>query len=388
MTKKLLLAAACLLAGLSAAGQSRPIPEGTTVSETALFEREYPRVDAQRRGYFRIYAPKAQEVYLNLQGRHEMSRDPDGWWYCTTQPLVVGPHFYHFVVDGMDVTDVHTDTYCGSYGRSSMIEIPEGPEGDYYRPHEVPHGQIRSVVYWSDFEQRYRRCMVYTPAEYETSPDKRYPVLYLQHGMCEDETGWGKQGKANHILDNMIAAGACKPMIVVMDSGNCGIMFRPKPGEDPAAARAAFGATFPKILIQDIIPFIDKEFRTLSDRDHRAMAGLSWGGHQTFETVLRNLDKFSYLGSFSGAVFLGPDAKVGEIYDGVFADPDSFNRQVHAFFMGMGTEENMGSERVAKMLNDAGIRCSYYPSPGTAHEWLTWRRCLHEFLPMLFVSEP
>ena len=234
MKRILILAAACALLPLAAAAQSRPIPAGTTVSETALFEREYPRVDAQRRGYFCIYAPKAQEVYLDLQGRHDMEKDADGWWYCTTKPLVVGPHFYHFMVDGMQVTDINTDTYCGSYGRSSMIEIPEGPEGDYYRPHEVPHGQIRSVVYWSSYEKQYRRCMVYTPAEYESKPRKRYPVLYLQHGMCEDETGWGKQGKANHILDNMIAAGQCKPMIVVMDSGNCGIMFRAKPGQDPA----------------------------------------------------------------------------------------------------------------------------------------------------------
>ena len=384
MRKILPLLAACVLLPLAARAQSRPIPAGTTVSETALFEREYPRVDAQRRGYFCIYAPKAQEVYLDLQGRHPMEKDADGWWYCTTKPLVVGPHFYQFMVDGVQVTDINTETYCGSYGRSSMIEIPEGPEGDYYRPHEVPHGQIRSVVYWSSYENRYRRCMVYTPAEYEKKPRKRYPVLYLQHGMCEDETGWGKQGKANHILDNMIAAGACKPMIVVMDSGNCGISFRPKPGQDPNKARDAFGATFPIILVQDIIPFIDKEFRTLSDRDPRAMAGLSWGGHQTFETTLRHLDKFSHIGSFSGAIFLGPDAKVEEIYDGVFADPAAFNKQVHAFFMGMGTEEGFGSDRIAKMLNDAGIKCTYYPSPGTAHEWLTWRRCLHEFLPMLF----
>ena len=382
MKRTLILAAAALLACTLASAQQRPIPENTTVSETALFMREYPRVDAEHRGYFRIYAPKATQVSLNLQGKYAMEKDSDGWWYCTTTPLVVGPHFYNFVVDGMTVTDINTETYAGSYGRSSVIEIPEGPEGDYYRPHDVPHGQIRSVIYWSSYENRYRRCMVYTPAGYDSNR-KKYPVLYLQHGMCEDETGWGKQGKVNNILDNMIASGECKPMIVVMDHGNCGINF----SELKGMSRDAFGATFPDILIQDIIPFIDKEFRTLSDRDHRAMAGLSWGGHQTFETTLRHLDKFSYIGSFSGAIFLGPDSKVEEIYDGVFADAASFNRKVHYMFMGMGTQEGFGSDRIVKMLNDYGINCTYYPSPGTAHEWLTWRRCLHEFLPHLFQSK-
>ncbi|MBQ5640019.1 MAG: esterase [Bacteroidales bacterium] len=383
--KRFLITALCLGLTLAAFGQSRPIPEGTTISETALFEREYPRVDSERRGYFRVHAPQAQEVYLDLQGKHKMEKDADGWWYCITKPLVVGPHFYNFVIDGVTVTDINTDTYCGSYGRSSMIEIPEGPEGDYYRPQpNVPRGDVRSVVYWSEFEKKFRRCMVYTPAEYDQNPRKRYPVLYLQHGMCEDETGWSKQGKANHIMDNLIAQGKCEPMIIVMDSGNCGIHFRPKKGEDANAARAAFGATFPKILIQDIIPFIDKTFRTKADREHRAMAGLSWGGHQTFETTLRNLDKFSYIGSFSGAIFLGPGAKVSEIYDGVFADPKEFNKKVHYLFMGMGTEENMGSKRISQMLNDEGINCTYYESQGTAHEWLTWRRCLAEFVPHLF----
>ena len=381
------LAAALVISGTAASAQERPIPEGTTVSETALFEREYPRVDAERRGYFCVYAPKATEVYLNLQGKYDMEKDADGWWYCTTTPLVVGPHFYNFVIDGVTVTDINTETYGGSYGRSSVIEIPEGPEGDYYRPHDVPHGQVRSVIYWSSYEQRYRRCMVYTPAEYEGNIDKRYPVLYLQHGMCEDETGWSKQGKANNILDNLIAEGKCKPMIIVMDNGNCGINFRPKKGQDPNEARAAFGASFTPILLQDIIPFIDKEFRTLADREHRAMAGLSWGGHQTFEITLRNLDKFSYIGSFSGAIFLGPNDKVGDIYDGVFADPASFNKQVHALFMGQGTQEGFGADRICKMLREGGINCTYFPSEGTAHEWLTWRRCLHEFAQMLFIQD-
>ena len=359
------------------------LPDGTFVSETALFQREYPRVDKQCQAYFKLYAPQAQKVEINCCGVFAMEKAEDGWWYGHTTPLPVGFHFYHFLIDGSIAADTESHTYCGSFGRSSAVEIPEGKEGDYYRPQEVPHGQIRSVVYYSSYEKQYRRCFVYTPAEYETASQKRYPVLYLQHGMCEDETGWPNQGKANFILDNLIASGECKPMLVVMDSGNCGIYFKAPKGEDIEKARAAFGATFTPILLKDIIPTIDKEFRTLSDRENRAMAGLSWGGHQTFQTVLPNLDKFAYLGTFSGALFL-KDSDIDKIHNGVFKDSQAFNKQVHAFFLGVGSEENFGTKALSESFTRHGIQNTFYESPGTAHEWLTWRRCLKEFLPLLF----
>lgn len=381
MKKILMFSVACLL---SLAGSAQlATPKHTAVSETALFEREYPRVDKQNQAYFRLYAPQAQEVKVNCCGKFAMEKTADGWWYATTPPLPVGFHFYHFIIDGAIASDTESHTYCGSFGRSSAIEIPEGEEGNYYRPQQVPHGQMRSVVYYSTFEKKYRRCFVYTPAEYETSHEKRYPVLYLQHGMCEDETGWPNQGKANFILDNLIADGKCKPMIVVMDSGNCGIPFKPKPGEDPQKAREAFGATFTPILLQDIIPTIDREFRTLTDREHRAMAGLSWGGHQTFHTVLPHLDKFAYIGSFSGAIFL-KEADIAKVYNGVFADSKRFNEKVHILFIGIGSEENFGAKQLSDALSRHGIKNTFYESQGTAHEWLTWRRCLKEFLPLLF----
>ena len=360
-----------------------PLPEGTFVSETALFEREYPRVDTANRVWFRLYAPKAQDVKVNCCGFTNMEREKTGWWYGHTEPLAPGFHFYHFVVDGITVNDTQSLTYCGSFGRSSAVEVPEGPEGDYYRPAEVSHGQIRSVVYHSKQENGYRRCHVYTPAEYETNHSKHYPVLYLQHGMCEDETGWPVQGKVNFILDNLIAAGQCKPMIVVMDNGNCGIPFKAPKGTDVNEARAKFGATFPPILLNEVIPMIDKEFRTLPDRRHRAMAGLSWGGHQTFETVMPNLDKFSYVGSFSGALFF-TDEQLDKVYNGVFADAARFNSHILGFFLGIGSEENFGKRQLSESLTRRGIKHTFFLSEGTAHEWLTWRRCLREFLPMLF----
>ena len=220
---------------------------------------------------------------------------------------------------------------------------------------------------------------VFLPEE-KVPLSKRYPVLYLQHGMGEDERGWSQQGKMANILDNQIASGKCVPMLVVMDYGNCGYIHGTKPGE----TREEFGASFTPILLNDIIPYIDSTFRTLTDRDNRAMAGLSWGGHQTFNTTLANLDKFAYIGAFSGAIFLPPQADIRLMYDGVFADADKFNSQVHTLFLGMGSEENMGSRQLSEKLKAAGINNVYYESPGTHHEWLTWRRCLNEFLPLIF----
>ena len=182
-----------------------------------------------------------------------------------------------------------------------------------------------------------------------------------------------------NILDNQIASGKCAPMIVVMDYGNCGYIHGARPGE----SRDEFGASFTPIMLDELIPFVDSTFRTLSDRDHRAMAGLSWGGHETLEITLRNLDKFSHIGSFSGALFFDP-AKIDSIYDGVFADSKAFNDRVDTLFLGMGTEENFGSDKISAALKRAGINHTYYESPGTHHEWLTWRRCLNEFLPLIF----
>lgn len=390
MKRQILMAMTAMLAASAAVfGQtpafkpSADIPAGTKVAENALYLREWPRVDNHQRAYFKVYAPDATKVQVDCRKVYDMVKGENGNWYGHTDSLALGLHFYNFIIDGATVTDINTDTYGGSYGKSSAIEIPEGPEGDYYRPHEVPHGQVRSFVYYSAYEKQYRRANVYTPAEYETSPDKHYPVLYLQHGMCEDETGWPSEGKANFILDNMIAAGECQPMIVVMDKGNCSINFMTLVQEHPEYTREEFGASFTPVLLQDIIPAIDKNFRTIPDKWHRAMAGLSWGGHQTFETVLRHTDTFAYMGSFSGALFI-PENQLDKVYDGVFADPKAFNKQIKGFFIGIGSEEGQGAHQLSDALNAKGVKNVYYESPGTAHEWLTWRRCLHQFLPMLW----
>lgn len=370
------------------------IVDGKELSETFTLEmpkpavtnvrgNNYPQVDDEGRASFRVRAPQAREVLVDICGKkYPMTRGFGGEWSVTTDPLVEGFHYYFIVVDGASVADPMSESFYGCGVMASGIEIPESPDDAAYYTFDpaVPHGQVRECHYWSETEQAMRRCFVYTPAEYETRKNARYPVLYLQHGMGEDERGWHQQGLMANILDNQIASGKCKPMIVVMDYGNCGYIFGSRRGE----SRDEFGASFGPILLDEIIPYIESTFRVKKGSDNRAMAGLSWGGKQTFDIALTNLGMFSYVGAFSGAIFLPPQTDWSTLYDGAFADPEAFSEKVKVLFMGMGSEENFGADRMAASLNERGIDAVYYESPGTAHEWLTWRRCLNEFLPMLF----
>ena len=350
----------------------------TQLAPTTIKGNKFPRIDNQRRAYFQLEAPQAQRVQIDISGKkYDMVRDDKGWWNGHTDPLVVGFHYYYLIVDGVPITDPASDIFYGTCQFASGIEIPEGPEGDYYRPQmNTPKGQIRSFQYYSNANQEWRRAMVYTPAGYDQNITQRYPVLYLQHGMCEDETGWAKQGYTQNIMDNLISQGQAVPMIIVMDSGDIETGYALN-----ELGRDKYGNTFYDVLIKDLIPAIDSNFRTLTDRDHRAMAGLSWGGHQTFDVVLNHMDLFSYMGGFSGAI---RNLDIKESYGGIFSRPDEFNKKIHYLFLGCGTEENMGTAALVKKLRDAGIKVDEFISQGTAHEWLTWRRCLKEFVPHLF----
>lgn len=362
---------------LCAAGQA----EGSGAT-TNIAQNSYPCVDGQSRATFRISAPEAKDVKVDICGRRfDMKRDDKGMWSVTTDPLVEGFHYYSLIIDGVAVNDPASETFFGCGKQMSGIEIPEEKNvASYYSfDRNAAHGQVRECRYYSDVEKRERRCYVYTPAEYESGTDTRYPVLYLQHGMGEDERGWHQQGRMAYILDNAIASGRAVPMVVVMDNGNCDYIFGAKPGE----TRDEFGASFGPVLLNDLIPYVEKTFRVKTDRENRAMAGLSWGGKETFDITLRNLDKFAHIGSFSGALF-GVQGDLMNAYEGVFKDADGFNSKVRTLFLGMGSEENFGSDAISKTLSDAGIHNVYYESPGTHHEWLTWRRCLNEFLPLVF----
>ncbi len=365
------------------AAQMLDLLRGVKKAETTIDGQDFPKVDNEGRAYFRINAPHAWRMQVDICGKkYDMNRDKDGVWSVTTDPLVKGFHYYFILVDGLSVIDPNTKTYFGCSRMAGGIEIPEGKEGDYYRPQAgIAKGQVRSCQYYAASMGEWRHAMIYTPAEYEKNTKKKYPVLYLQHGMGEDETGWSSQGYMQNIMDNLIASGKAKPMIVVMESGDVRAGFHPRKGYDVEAERSVYGASFQKVLFNDLIPWVQSTFRCYTDREHRAMAGLSWGGKQTFDATLSHLDMFSYIGTFSGALF---GVNLNTCYNGVFKDAKRFNNQVHYLFLGIGSEENFGAQKMHEDLQKMGINSHLYVSPGTHHEWLTWRRCLKEFVPNIF----
>jgi enterochelin esterase-like enzyme len=366
-----------------------------------------PRIHADRRITFTLEAPDARTVEVAGgdglgTGPFPMTKDPEGNWSVTTPPAVPGFHYYWFVLDGVPVNDRSSESYFGYGKETSAVEVPE-PGADYYAIADVPHGEVRAKWYLSKTTGEWRRALVYTPPGYDGSTQTRYPVLILQHGSGEDETGWTRQGRAQFILDNLIAAGKALPMIVVMDRGYATRAATPAVKAAPGALRGidklAFSA-FEDVVIHDLIPMIDASYRTVPDRDHRAMAGLSMGGMQTLFITLHHLDTFAYLGSFSGPIVsdldsnqpLGatpqPPFDTKTAYEGAFSNPSAFNRRMKLLWLGVGTAESeffrAGIGGASQALQTAGVRLVYFESKGTAHEWQTWRRDLYDFAPRLF----
>lgn len=394
MARLFAVLAMLILPALSIAQQDDAKP-----ATTNLPNAQYPRVHSDLRATFRLNAPDAHKVQVSIsRKRYDMTRAADGLWYATSDPLVPGFHYYSLIVDGAGIADPSSHHYYGGSRDSSGIEIPEKGV-DFYEAKAVPHGEVRMRWYPSKITGQYRRCFIYTPPDYDKNPKARYPVLYLQHGSGEDETGWIQQGHANFILDNLIAEAKAKPMIVVMENG-----YASKGGQSrlaasvtdldrPAPRVGGFPADtsgFSDVMLTDVIPMIDANYRTLPNRENRAMAGLSMGGNQTCQLTFRNLDKFAWIGAFSGTgngLSTGPiDRKT--FMDGIFAEGSKVNSKVKLLWIGMGTVEPdpfpgaIGSFR--KMLDEAGIKHVYFESPGTDHEWQTWRRSLNDFAPRLF----
>ncbi len=357
-------------------------------AETNVWSAEYPRIDSSGRVQVRIKAPDANKVKLNFWSgpKVDMVKDADGYWSVTTPPIVPGLHYYVINIDGADASDPGSNAYFGGTRYTSAVEIPE-PGSTYYSIQNVPRGQVREVWYDSKVTGSWRHAVVYLPPDYESRPRKRYPVLYLQHGGGEDETGWIRQGRANFILDNLIAAGDAKPMIVVMAYGYA---HRAGSSNAGAQARNEMAKVFEEDVTQALIPFVDKSFRTLANRDNRAMAGLSMGGFQTFHITLNHLDLFSHIGGFSGAAGLLEEGKpnLKTDFNGVFADPAAFAKKVHLLYLGVGTAEAERFTTRIRGLHDAltegGIEHVYWESPGTDHEWQTWRRNLKDFAARIF----
>ncbi|MBI5834072.1 MAG: endo-1,4-beta-xylanase [Armatimonadetes bacterium] len=362
---------------------------------------EYPRIKPDLRVVFRVKAPDAQKVEFDLGRRYAGTKDADGFWTATTDPQPPGFHYYSLVIDGVYVCDPASETFYGMGRQASGIEIPEAGV-DYYLPRDVPHGDVRERWYHSGTTNEWRRAFIYTPPGYDTARDERYPVLYLQHGGGEDERGWPVQGRVGFILDNLIAERRARPMLVVMERG-----YARRPGEPQTPLgppRAGAGNPMPPdfsrmfeafgdVLTKDLIPYVDATYRTRPDRDNRALAGLSMGGMQAYTIGLSHLDLFSAIGGFSGGGggfggFGGGTFDPKTVHGGVMADAEAFNKRVHTLFLSIGTVEPQHMQDSVRHYHDnltkAGIKTTFYESPGTSHEWLTWRRSLHEFAPLLF----
>jgi alpha-N-arabinofuranosidase len=370
--------------------------------------KQYPQVNSERRVRARVVAPQAQSVALQFLGgaTYPLTKGDDGAWVGDTRPQDEGFHYYQLVIDGAGVPDPGSLYFYGGNRWGSGVEIP-AKDQDFYAVKNVPHGHLREVHYFSKSSDSTRRCFVYTPPDYDKESNTRFPVLYLQHGMGEDETGWGNQGHANLIMDNLIAEGKTKPFIIVMEygGGNPGSggarRGEPPPGAAGGAAapgerggpggRGGFNfSAFERVLIDDLIPFIDVNFRTIADQPNRAMAGLSMGGMQTRQITLANLDTFSHIGIFSG----------GSIAVSNITDLAAFKQNVKVLFVSYGSRElggNRGGGRGGfggdpkantEALKAAGINSYCYVSADTAHEWQSWRRSLHQFAPLLFQDRP
>jgi len=342
--------------------------------------QEYPQVNSQGYARFRIVAPEAKSVSVSLglggRGGTPLTKTEDGVWMGTTAgPLDEGFHYYHLTIDGGIFNDPGTGNFYGSTRWESGIEIP-AHDRDFYALKDVPHGRVQQILFPSKSTNTSRRAFVYTPPDYDKDHTKRYPVLYLQHGWGEDETAWSNQGHANLIMDNLIAEGKIGPFLIVMTYGMTNeIKF--------GGLRNFDIKPFQTVLVDELIPYIDANFRTLSDQPHRAMAGLSMGGMESKTITLKNLDIFSHIGLFSGGTFSMDDVN----------NTPGFKEKVKLVFVSFGSRELDSGRRGffggdpkanADALKQAGINSVFYVSPNTAHEFLSWRRSLREFAPLLF----
>ncbi|WP_132431321.1 alpha/beta hydrolase-fold protein [Natronoflexus pectinivorans] len=349
--------------------------------------REYPKVNSERRVRVQISAPDANYVQLDIGAvKYDLVKDENGVWTGESAPQDEGFHYYQLNIDGASVPDPGSLYFYGAGRWGSGVEIPAHDQ-EFYALKNVPHGQVREHIYFSEIDNAMRRCFVYTPPCYELKPEKRYPVLYLQHGGGENETGWSAQGKANLIMDNLIAEGKAKPFIIVMDNGTWRMPERSRPADGGERPRGPWPPTgwadgFMNILTKDIIPMIDANYRTIANQQNRAMAGLSMGAMQTRVITLANSDIFSHVGMFSGGSISIEDIE---------NNPDFMNN-VNLLFISFGSTEvesgryNMGTDPALNVeeLKKRGLNAHYYVSPGTAHEWQTWRRSLYQFAPLLF----
>ena len=391
--KKIILLSVMMLAALAASAQQRNnvVPSFAGAVEdfkpnvTNQRGHQYPMVNSQGAVRAQLRAPQANSVQLDIGGRrYEMVKDENGVWTGTSEPQDVGFHYYQLNVDGASVPDPGTIYFFGAGRWGSGIEIPSA-DMDFWQVKNVPQGALEEKYYWSKATESMRHCFVYLPAEYQKNPNKKYPVLYLQHGNAEDENGWGSQGHTAQILDNLIAEGKAVPFIVVIDYGqsqNIHLVGQYAPAPQPAPQPAQQGQrqantgpdAFQVVLLTDIIPMVEREYRVIADAQHRALAGLSMGGMQTRRITIANPTTFAYLGQFSGGTISVEDVQGAA----------GFKQTNKLVFMSSGSKENPRVMEAAEALKGIGMNAVGYISEGTAHEWHTWRRSLYQFAQLLF----
>ena len=395
-------------------GQVNPTVPSVTENVTEDFKpalnnqanHQYPMVNSQRMVRAQISAPNATSVGLDIDGKiYSMTKNENGVWTGTSAPQDPGFHYYQLNIDGASVPDPGSLYYYGASRWGSGIEVPSDDQ-DFWQVKNVPQGSMNEVYYYSSVTEKMRHCYIYFPNEYYTNTTKKFPVLYLMHGMGENEHGWAEQGHTAQIMDNLIAEKKAVPFIIVIDCldaqipgqqgggfGGFGGFGGQRPGGPSADAQAPQGQApqggqrraggfggmamtgpFMDVLIKDIIPMVEKNYRVIADSQHRAMAGLSMGGMTTHGVTLANPTTFSYVGMFSGGTF-----SVSELEDNA-----DFKKTNKALFMSCGSKENMGVMEAAENLKKIGINATGYISEGTAHEWHTWRRSLYQFLQLCF----
>ncbi|HZK03787.1 MAG TPA: alpha/beta hydrolase-fold protein [Bacteroidaceae bacterium] len=397
---------ATLFGGFCLAQTEQTVKEDFVRTTTTQEGKQYPQVNSERRVRVSISAPQANKVQLDIDAvKYDLKKDDNGVWIGESAPQDEGFHYYQLNIDGASVPDPGSLYYYGASRWGSGIEVP-AQDADFFALKNVPHGLLSETFYYSKTTDSQRRVFIYLPPGYDKEQSKRYPVLYLQHGMGENETGWGNQGYTAMIMDNLIAEGKSVPFIIVME--NSGVSFggsrnRPSADSPQGAPRQGapgqgapgqgapgqgaprmggmgggfgFAGQFGDILINDLIPFIESNYRVIPDQANRAMAGLSMGGMQTRSIVIANPDIFSHVGMFSSGTFTPSE----------ISDIESFKKNVKVVFMSFGGREggaaNIGN--AAEEWNKIGIKGVSYVSPETAHEWHTWRRSLYQFAPLLF----
>jgi enterochelin esterase-like enzyme len=372
----------CLFIIINVNGQ---VPEGAKPVPTNIHPNDCPCILPDLKVVFRVNAPAAGKVQIDLGKLYDMQKDEKGIWTVTTDPMVPGFHYYSLVIDRVRVADPASESFYGTGRMSSAIDIPE--EGlDFYTIKNVPHGDIRSKSYFSKVTGTWRKLNIYTPAGYDKDITISYPVLYIQHGGGEDESGWAVQGKTNIILNNLIAEGKAVPMLVIIPNDNV-----KKPGQTAFGYNDEAMEVFKEEIFENVIPFIESNYRTKPGAANKAIAGLSMGGGQAFYTGLRNVDMFANVGVFSTGLFGGIGRQPAVAFDpetivpGILTNSELFNKKLKVFYISVGEQDPRiePTKKLIETFKSKGLKVEFASFPGS-HEWQVWRKSLNDFAQKLF----